>query len=75
MEEIKANQFEDENLEECRKKTMIGKTQTILYPNCLLNFKGRMCIPRVDKFIEKLFAESHGSRYSIHLGLLRCIEI
>ncbi|WMV34176.1 hypothetical protein MTR67_027561 [Solanum verrucosum] len=39
IEEIKAKQFEDENLKELRK---------------------------VDDLIEKLFTESHGSRYSIH---------
>ncbi|WMV58171.1 hypothetical protein MTR67_051556, partial [Solanum verrucosum] len=34
----------------------------------VLNFKGIICVPTVDDLIEKLLAESHGSRYSIHPG-------
>ncbi|WMV29229.1 hypothetical protein MTR67_022614 [Solanum verrucosum] len=41
IEEIKAKQFEDENLEELRKKTAIGKAQeTTLDEHGVLNFKG-----------------------------------
>ena len=72
IEEIKAKQFEDENLEELRKKTAIGKTQDItLDVDGVLNFKGRICVSRVDELIEKLLAESHGSRYSIHPGVTK----
>ncbi|KAH0712171.1 hypothetical protein KY289_008130 [Solanum tuberosum] len=60
--EIKAKQFENENLEELRKKTVVGKAQeTTLDVDSVLNFKGRICVPRVDDLIEKLLAESHGS--------------
>ncbi|WMV47135.1 hypothetical protein MTR67_040520 [Solanum verrucosum] len=70
IEEIKAKQFEDENLEELKKKTTIGKAQeTTLDTDGVLNFKRRICVPRVDDLIEKLLAESHGSRYSIHPGV------
>ncbi|WMV41338.1 hypothetical protein MTR67_034723 [Solanum verrucosum] len=62
IEEIKAKQFEDENLEELRKKIVNGKAQeTTLDADGVLNFKGRICVPRVDDLIEKLLAESHGS--------------
>ncbi|WMV51286.1 hypothetical protein MTR67_044671 [Solanum verrucosum] len=62
IEEIKDKQFEDENLEELRKKTAIGKAQeTALDADDVLNFKGRICVPRVDDLIEKLLAESHVS--------------
>ncbi|WMV26267.1 hypothetical protein MTR67_019652 [Solanum verrucosum] len=72
IEEIKAKQFEDENLEELRKKTANGKAQeTTLDADSVLNFKGRIYIPRVDDLIEKLLAESHGSRYSIHQGVTK----
>ncbi|WMV14613.1 hypothetical protein MTR67_007998 [Solanum verrucosum] len=41
MEEIKAKQFEDENLQELRKKTAIGKAQKIILDtDGVLNFKG-----------------------------------
>ncbi|WMV50476.1 hypothetical protein MTR67_043861 [Solanum verrucosum] len=72
IEEIKAKQFEDENLEELRKKTVIGKAQeTILDANGVLNFKGRICVPRVHDLMENLLAESHGSWYSIYLGVTK----
>ncbi|WMV57611.1 hypothetical protein MTR67_050996 [Solanum verrucosum] len=72
IEEIKAKQFEDENLEELRKKTANGKAQeTTLDADGVFIFKGRICVPRVDDLIEKLLAESHGSQYSIHSGVTK----
>ncbi|WMV37839.1 hypothetical protein MTR67_031224 [Solanum verrucosum] len=72
IEEIKAKQFEDDNLNELKKKTAIGKSQeTTLDAEGVLNFKGRICVPRVDDLIQKLLAESHGSRYSIHPGVTK----
>ncbi|XP_049344025.1 uncharacterized protein LOC125808356 [Solanum verrucosum] len=60
IEEIKAKQFEDENLEKFRKKIVIGKAQeTTLDDDGVRIFKGRICVPRVDNLIEKLLAESH----------------
>ena len=62
IEEIKAKQFEDENLNELKKKIVIGKAQeTTLDADGVLNFKGRICVPRVDDLIEKLLAASHDS--------------
>ncbi|KAH0646659.1 hypothetical protein KY284_034543 [Solanum tuberosum] len=55
IDENTTKQFEDENLEELRKKIVTG----------------RICVPRVDDLIEKLLAESHGSRYSIHPGVTK----
>ncbi|WMV24487.1 hypothetical protein MTR67_017872 [Solanum verrucosum] len=40
--------------------------ETTLDVDGVLNFKGRICVPRVDDLIEKLLAESHSSRYSLH---------
>ncbi|WMV09696.1 hypothetical protein MTR67_003081 [Solanum verrucosum] len=72
IEEIKAKQFEDENLNELKKKTVSGKTQeTTLDAEGVLTFKGRICVPRVDDLIQKLLAESHGFRYSINLGVTK----
>ncbi|KAH0672776.1 hypothetical protein KY290_026933 [Solanum tuberosum] len=72
IEEIKAKQFEDDNLEELNKKTMIGKAQkTTLDADGALNSKGRICVPRIDDLIDKLLAESHGSQYSIHPGVTK----
>jgi len=55
IEEIKAKQFEDENLEELRKKTAIGTAQeTTLDVEGVLSFKGSICVLRVDDFIQNL---------------------
>ena len=55
IEEIKAKQFENENLNELKKKTAIGKAQeTTLDAAGVFSFKGRICVPRVDDLIQKL---------------------
>ncbi|WMV09841.1 hypothetical protein MTR67_003226 [Solanum verrucosum] len=65
IEEIKAKQFEDENLNEIRKKIVIGNAQeTTLDAEGVLSLKGRICVPRIDDLIQKLLIESLGSRYS-----------
>ncbi|WMV18244.1 hypothetical protein MTR67_011629, partial [Solanum verrucosum] len=69
---LRATLFEDENLNELRKNTVIGKTQkTTLDAKGVLNFKERICVPRVGDLIQKLLAKSHGSRYSIHSGVTK----
>ncbi|WMV46855.1 hypothetical protein MTR67_040240 [Solanum verrucosum] len=46
IEEIKAKQFEDESLNELRKKIVSGKAQDVaLNAGGVLNFWGRTCIP------------------------------
>jgi len=67
IEEIKAKQFEDENLNEIRKKTVSGKVQDMVLDAWgVLSFKGSICVPRVDNLIQNLLIKSNGSRYSIH---------
>lgn len=66
IEEIKAKQFEDENLNELRKKTMSSKAQDmVLDAEGVLSFKGIICVPRMGDLIHSLLVESHGSRYFI----------
>ncbi|WMV32386.1 hypothetical protein MTR67_025771 [Solanum verrucosum] len=68
IDEIKAKQLEDENLNDLRKKTLIIKAQDIILDaEGELSFKGKICVPRVGDLIQSLLTESHGSRYSIHL--------
>ncbi|KAH0658132.1 hypothetical protein KY289_026880 [Solanum tuberosum] len=56
IEEIKAKQFEDENLEELRKKTAIGKAQeTTLDAEGVLNFKRRICVPRMYRDLKQIY--------------------
>ncbi|WMV24957.1 hypothetical protein MTR67_018342 [Solanum verrucosum] len=65
-------QFKDENLNELKKKTTIGKAQeTTLDAEGVLSFKERICVPRVDDLIQKLLIESHGWQYSIHPGVTK----
>lgn len=72
MEDIKAKQFEDGNLEEHRTKIAIAKSQeTTLDMDGVLNHKVRICVPRVDDMIKKLLAESHSSWYYIHSGVTK----
>ena len=57
IEEIKAKQYEDKNLNELRKKTPPGKSQeTTLDAEGVLRFKGRI---RVEDLIQKLLIESY----------------
>lgn len=64
IEDIKAKQFEDENLNELKKKTVFGKAQDVtLDIGCVLSFKRRICVPRVDDLIQKLLKEAYGLWY------------
>ena len=50
--EIKANQFEEGNLEELSVNITIDKSkETTLDSHGVLNHKGRICFPRVDDLI------------------------
>ncbi|WMV29096.1 hypothetical protein MTR67_022481 [Solanum verrucosum] len=63
IKKIKVKQFEDENLNELRKRTVSGKAQDVMFDaGGVLNFKGRIFVPRVDDLIQKRLTESHGSR-------------
>ncbi|WMV54667.1 hypothetical protein MTR67_048052 [Solanum verrucosum] len=70
--EIKAKLFEDESLNERRKKTMSGKAQdATLDAGGVLNFKGRICVSRVDDLIQNMLTQSVATRYSIHQGVTK----
>ncbi|KAH0644574.1 hypothetical protein KY284_032458 [Solanum tuberosum] len=60
---------------ELRRKTVNGKAQkTTLDADGVLNFKGRICVLRVDDLIKKLLGMSHGLRYSIHPGVTKMYQ-
>ena len=70
--EIKARQFEDENLNELNKRMANGKAQeATLYAYDMLTVKGIICVPRVNDLIQKLLVQSHGSQYFIHSGVTK----
>ena len=55
MEDIKAKQFEDGNIEDHRTNIAIGKSQeTTLDMDGVLNHKGRIFVPLVGDLIKKL---------------------
>lgn len=61
-EEIKAKQFELENLKELKKKTTFGKAkETTLDAEGVLDFKGRIFVPRFYDVIANLLIKSHSS--------------
>ncbi|WMV37356.1 hypothetical protein MTR67_030741 [Solanum verrucosum] len=65
IEEIKAKQFEDESLNELRRKTVSGKAQDVaLEVGGVLSFKEIICVPRVDDLIQKMLTKSHVDRLS-----------
>ncbi|KAH0776449.1 hypothetical protein KY290_007860 [Solanum tuberosum] len=73
IEEIKAKHYEDENLNELKKKTASGKAQeTTLDAEGVLSFTERIYVPRVDDLIQKLLAESHGMKKDIEEFVAKC---
>ena len=72
IEETKVKQFKDNDLDDLRKEIAIDKSQvTNLDMDGVLNYKGRICAPRVDDLILRLPMKDHGSRYSIHMGVTK----
>ncbi|WMV19919.1 hypothetical protein MTR67_013304 [Solanum verrucosum] len=47
----------------------IEAQETTLVVGGVLSFKGRICVPQVDDLIQNVSTKSHGSRYSITLGV------
>ncbi|XP_055836406.1 uncharacterized protein LOC129905043 [Solanum dulcamara] len=75
IEEIKAKQFEDVNLNEIRENVLMGKAQdSSLDAGGVLNFRERICVLQVDGIIQKVLSESHGSRYSIQPGVTKIYQ-
>ncbi|XP_055821997.1 uncharacterized protein LOC129890475 [Solanum dulcamara] len=61
IEEIKAKQFEDVNLNAIKENVLMGKAQdVVLDAGRVLNFRRRICVPWVDGIIQKVLSESHG---------------
>ncbi|WMV26604.1 hypothetical protein MTR67_019989 [Solanum verrucosum] len=67
IEEITAKQFEDENLNELKKKTAISKAhETTLDAKGVLSFKARICDPRVDDLADRIsWFENANSRMEV----------
>ncbi|XP_055830765.1 uncharacterized protein LOC129899771 [Solanum dulcamara] len=72
IEEIKAKQLEDEKLNKLRIKMISEEAlNTTLGIGGVLSFRGRNYVLWVDDLIQNVLPKSHGSRYSIYLGVTR----
>ena len=69
LDKIKGKQFNDEKLIRIRDKVLQGEAkEATINEEGVLRMKGRVCVPRVDDFINTILIEAHSSRYSIHPG-------
>lgn len=72
LNEIKAKEIEDQNMNELKENMAIGKAQdSTLDMDGMLKFNRRISVPRVYNLIQKLLAEAHRLRYSIHIGVTK----
>jgi hypothetical protein len=66
---IKKGQVEDEKIQE--KKCNIKEEKSLGFmedDQGVLWYKGRICVPNIKEFKEKILQEAHEPAYSIHLG-------
>lgn len=76
IKNINTTQYEGECLNEHRKKTPFGNAQkTTLNVLGVFSFKGRICLSRIDHFIQRLLTEFYGLRYYIHLGVTKMEKV
>ena len=69
LDKIKGKQFNDEKLIRIRDKVLQGEAKEAqIDEEGVFRIKGRVCVPRVDDWINTILTEAHSSRYSIHPG-------
>jgi hypothetical protein len=76
LQEIRKGQVEDEKIQEIKRN--IKKEMSLGFSEdeeCMLWYKGRICVPNVKGLKDKILHEMHESAYSIHSGGIRCIMI
>ncbi|XP_070054092.1 uncharacterized protein [Nicotiana tomentosiformis] len=69
IERVKAKQFEDPNLVDIR--TGVQSKDILAFSldeDGVLRMNGRLCVPDIDGLRNKIMAEAHNSKYSIHPG-------
>jgi hypothetical protein len=67
LQEIQKGQLKDENIQEIKHNTKEEKSPKFLEDNqVVLWYKGRICVPNVKEFKDKVLQEAHESSYSIH---------
>jgi hypothetical protein len=69
LQEIRKGQVEDEKIQEIKHNIKEEKSPGFLEDDqCALWYKGRVCMPNVKEFLDKILCEAHESAYSIHPG-------
>ncbi|XP_070007973.1 uncharacterized protein [Nicotiana sylvestris] len=67
--EIKACQFDDPHLAVLRETVLQGSAKEVsIGEYSVLRLHSRLCVPNVDGLRERILAEAHSLRYSIHPG-------
>ena len=69
LEEIKSHQEEDAKLQRIKQNLERGKFPGfVVDEDGTLRFQNRLCVPDNSELKEKILAEAHNTRYSIHQG-------
>ncbi|XP_070057110.1 uncharacterized protein [Nicotiana tomentosiformis] len=68
--EVKEKQYSDPMLVHLKEGIHKHKTTTLSLgmDDGTLRYQGRLCVPNVDGLWERIMAEAHTSRYSVHPG-------
>ena len=71
--QIKGRQFEDPEL--VRIKDSIATKPDFVIEEGVLYFRDRLCVPAQEDLKQAIMFEAHHTRYYVHPGVRRCIEI
>jgi hypothetical protein len=67
LQEIQRGQLEDEKIQEIKRNIKEEKSPGFSEDDeCVLLYKGRICVPNVKELKDKILYEAHESAYSIH---------
>jgi hypothetical protein len=69
FQEIRRGQLEDEKIQEIKRNNQKEKSPGFLEDDeCVLWYKGKICVLKVKELKDKILREAHESGYSIHPG-------
>jgi hypothetical protein len=67
LQEIRRGQLEDEMVQEIKRNIKEEKSPSFSEDDeCVLWYRGRICVPNVKELKDKILREAHESAYSIH---------
>jgi hypothetical protein len=67
LQEIRKGQLEDENVQEIKHNIKEQKSPGFSEDDdCVLWYKGRICVPNIKELMDKILHEAYESTYSIH---------